>query len=630
MRVLISIGCNAYDHISPLSSAELDARRMFEALIRPEIGEYDRERSRLLLSPTGDEVRQTIREVLFSNGAIDTFTFFFAGHGGVKSGSFYMCVRDTRLDALSVTAMSLSDLFRSLSETAPVQSNIIIDACQSGGLVADLGVLLKTDIVGDAGSPGITLVATSAQNESSGETEAGGLGTNAILDCIEGRDLVQDRASTLDLVEIGRRISSHFQGAHQSPVVWGLNLYGPPRFCRNPRYGVDPATPLRDVMQAWPSVSDESIRKHYDHLWRAYVSVAGPWNPREFSDVVTSIILPLASTPEVLCEVVERFGAAALERAQYSGDAFRQSVVAATLAVCLLPYIENETVAQTARRFLNATSTTLIAAGKQLFVDLETDGYALLAQQRGGLSDLFYLPLRVANVLGWIAALRWLYSEGDENPAEAEKLFAKLLRSMLDSYSGSIVTLSDAQAPYWAAALSYAIYLGLTDDAEELTGLLFHSFVKCRGQLARGDIPLDKVLDYLVARHANDFTQIAELIERPNESLTVLLRSAMLLNLDEVFDQSLWEIDGVNFSAYLCSDFSQFGADLMVGGENLIWAIGTDVFRVTDLNSTWPPSPPRPESELSAALAVLASLLYPNRIPWFCLDSLSAKSDAEV
>lgn len=147
--------------------------------------------------------------------------------------------------------------------------------------------------------------------------------------------------------------------------------------------------------------------------------------------------------------------------------------------------------------------------------------------------------------------------------------------------------------------------------------------------MARGDIPLDKVLDYLVARHANDFTQIAELIERPNESLTVLLRSAMLLNLDEVFDQSLWEIDGVNFSAYLCSDFSQFGADLMEGGENLIWTIGTDVFRVTDLISTWPPSPPRPESELKAALAVLASLLYPNRIPWFCLDSLSAKSDAE-
>jgi hypothetical protein len=102
-------------------------------------------------------------------------------------------------------------------------------------------VLLKSNVLGDAGTPGITLVATSAQDQYSVESPAGGLGTGAILDCIEGRDFVQDTASALDLVEIGRRVSARLrETTEQSPVVWGLNLYGPPRFCRNARYGSDP------------------------------------------------------------------------------------------------------------------------------------------------------------------------------------------------------------------------------------------------------------------------------------------------------------------------------------------------------------------------------------------------------
>lgn len=177
MRLLISIGCNVYDHAPVLKGAEADAHRMFEALIRPDVGEYDPARSKLLLSPSMDELRQALRDVLFSNGAIDTFTFFFAGHGGVRAGSFYMWLRDSRPDAQSMTALSLSDVFRNLNEAAPAQSNIIIDACESGGLIADLGVLLKPDVRGDVGTPVVTLVATSAQNQYSGETQAGGLGT---------------------------------------------------------------------------------------------------------------------------------------------------------------------------------------------------------------------------------------------------------------------------------------------------------------------------------------------------------------------------------------------------------------------------------------------------------------------
>ncbi|MBB5546998.1 caspase family protein [Paraburkholderia fungorum] len=428
MRILLSIGCNAYDHANTLEGAEADARRMFDALVRPDIGDYDQSRSQLILSPSVDAVRKALREALFSNGTIDTFTLFFAGHGGVRAGSFYMWVRDTQSEAQSITALSLSDVFRSINEAAPAQSNIIIDACESGGLIADLGVLLKADMLGDAGTPGVTLVATSAQNQFSGETNSGGFGTNAILDCIEGRDFVQDTASILDLVEIGRCVSNRLRTKDQTPVVWGLNLYGPPRFCRNPHYGKDPAKPLRELVQLWPGDGAAAVQERYDDLWRAYASVSEEWLPRSFANVVAAALSPLAPTPELLVGFAERFADAALARAEYSDDAFRKAQVSAALAVCLLPHLRTESLERATVRFLETTGDLLTAAGSKLLDDLNRDRYALLANRGGGLAELFYLPLRVAKVLGWMGAAPRLYETDDPRRGTAEALFSALLQ----------------------------------------------------------------------------------------------------------------------------------------------------------------------------------------------------------
>lgn len=626
MRLLVSIGCNEYHFAENLAGAETDALRIYDALIREEVGEYDPSRSCLLLSPTINDVREALHRVLFSSReSIDTFTFFFAGHGCVSSGSFYMWVKDSTPEAQSISALSLSDLFRSLNEAAPTQSNVIIDACESGGLITDLGVLLKPNLLGDAGTPGVTLVATSAQNQYSGETKAGGLGTNLVLDCIEGREFVQDITSTLDLVEIGRQVSNRLRTSDQTPVVWGLNLYGPPRFCKNPRYAAGPASGLREVIQEWPAGSDDSVRQHFDELWRAYSSVNETWQPREFADVVDAILSPLSSSPEVLAGFAERLGTAVFERAALSDDKFRLVQTASTLAVCLLPHLENKAVRRTTERLLDIAGTALIATSSQLVDDLTTDKYALLAK-RGILSELFDLPVRVARVLGWIASGPYLLHEGDPRRQEIEDLFVSILRLALRHYSGSIVAISDAQAPYWALALSQAVELGLTVEAEELAGLLFYSLVNCQGRLARWDISPDKTLDYLLSRDTGDFEQTAELVERPNETLTVLLKAAGLMDLGEVFDDSLWKVDYVSFAAYINQDFAQYSLEMMTGGQNMVWTVGRDVFRTDEFTQTWPNPSPHPESDTEAALVVLASLLYPNRVAWFCFDRITSRA----
>jgi hypothetical protein len=85
MRILLSIGCNSYYHLGNLGGAEADATRIYETLMRSEVGGYDAARSRLRLSPTAAEVRNALAEVLFAGGQIDTFTFFFCGpRGGAR------------------------------------------------------------------------------------------------------------------------------------------------------------------------------------------------------------------------------------------------------------------------------------------------------------------------------------------------------------------------------------------------------------------------------------------------------------------------------------------------------------------------------------------------------------------
>lgn len=99
MRALISIGCNAYDQFDKLpllDGAEADASRVHELLIRDEIGGYDPEISALLLSPRESECRHAISSALGIQGGLDVLTVYFAGHGMVDPGGFYLCLSPRR------------------------------------------------------------------------------------------------------------------------------------------------------------------------------------------------------------------------------------------------------------------------------------------------------------------------------------------------------------------------------------------------------------------------------------------------------------------------------------------------------------------------------------------------------
>lgn len=615
-RALIAIGCNTYDYIGSLSYAEADARGVFDVLMRPEVGDYDSARSRLLLSPTLQEVRDILALVLFDGEPLDTLALTFAGHGAVGAGSFYMATRDTKPQALSATALSLSDLLRMVAEAAPKQTYLFIDACQSGGLISDLNVILKSEIMGKLGTPGVTLVATAAANESAYEVSGHGIGTAALLDCVRGNVFLQDTTPALDLVEIGRAVSKRVVAAGgQTPIVWGLNLYGPSSFCRNPHAGSGDA-PLRSVLVDWADAASAAvIRDGLPRLWEPYIDVPNNWRPRALLDQLHPLVSGVGADAAVAIGLVSRVEEAFANRAREARDRFREVEVRATCAVSLLPRSNHAVVEARLATVCGALAEMVEAAIADVVAAIDRYEFALVT---GSLGDLFHLPVRLLKLLGWAGfAVHVRRMLGQDESVAAARL-GDLYSRLFATYSLSLASMSDRQAPYALIALTASTHAALVDSGERLLGHMFLSAVECGGRVARADLEGEKSLAYLVAR-ANSADEVdLDLVAQPSELVTTLLRASRLFGLADQFDSSLERLDHLTLNAYLPADYLAFGSTHIEGGINAIFQVGHEVWRVEELEAAWPDFP-KPAGPGQALVVILASLLFPDRAPWFLL-----------
>jgi hypothetical protein len=623
-RALLAIGCDTYAELNPLTGAEADATAIFNLLIQAQIGDYDVGRSRLLRSPTLQDVRLALTDMLFGDQPLDTVTVTFAGHGAVSGGSFYMAMSDSRAHALSATALPLADLFRMIAEAAPRQTYLVIDACESGGLISDLNVILKSEVMGELGTPGVTLLATAASNEGAMEVEGHGVGTTALLACIRGDIFLQDSAPALDLVEIGRAVSERVSAVgEQTPVVWGLNLYGPPGFCKNPHAGTGNA-PLRSVLIGWPDASTTAaIGASLRGLWEPYVAIPNRWEPRAFLNAVAPLLASVGEHSDMRINLARRIADACAAQASESRDRYREIEVRAACAVALLPFAADENV----ELYLMATCGEIAALVEQVtdaaVSAIDAYSFALVT---GGMADLYYLPLRISKLLGWAGfAVHAKLVRGDGGSAVTR--LADLFERIFETYSLSLVAMSDAQAPYIMSALTAASRAGLNEQGERLVGHLFASSVDCAGRVAQADLDPSKVLGFLIARAVPPKEASIDMVAQPTELLLVLLRASRLFGLVDEVDTALERLDHLALNAYLSDNFRDFGAEQIAGGVNAVFHIGQDIWSVEDIETVWP-THPSPESPSAAMAALLASLLFPDRTPWFLMP-LQSLADAK-
>jgi len=253
---------------------------------------------------------------------------------------------------------------------------------------------------------------------------------------------------------------------------------------------------------------------------------------------------------------------------------------------------------------------------------LKLNKFCLLQSEGGGFVELYQLPIRISKVLGWAGAA--FLCAPASHKEKAGQHFSEILNQILGNYSSSVIALSDGQASHWEISLAVAKVLNLNEEGEQLIGLLFNSIVNCDGKLARYDIAPEKALSYLLSRECRSFQSTYELVERPIETLSVVLRAAKVFQLEDVIDEGLWLIDGLNFSCYRPSSYINYSSAVMDGGTNEGWQIGFDVFRVDEFIQSWTVSC-ESEDSLVYKLSVIGSLLLEDRVPWFCLDTFLVK-----
>ena len=190
MNVLVCIGSDTYDRLAGLSGAEKDARAIFDSLATRS-GDYDQKASRLLLSPELAAIQSALNAAFPTNTDPDVFTFFFAGHGAVKAGSFFLCTKDAHPDRLSTTAFPIISLFSLINEMRPRQVNIIVDACQAGGSSFDLGQLVRPEVIGSSQASSIAFLGACSSDQFAHETHEGGVLTQELIKCLTGGTMPQ-------------------------------------------------------------------------------------------------------------------------------------------------------------------------------------------------------------------------------------------------------------------------------------------------------------------------------------------------------------------------------------------------------------------------------------------------------
>lgn len=623
--ILLSVGCNQYDHIGNLASAESDAAGIFEALTVGPAALYSHDTSRLLLSPGKGDIEAALQSLLQRHKDLDTFALFFAGHGGMSDGSLYLCPRGTHADALSVTAINIAEILRAATELRPRQAYIVIDACQSGGVAFDLTAVLRQDI--SRKSPGFSLSVLSAAqpDQSAGETSAGGHFTTRILEVLKGDVRLNEHEPFLGLGDIVKAVRLPVSKGEQQPNLWSLNITGADAFCRNPNYSATSKaeTPF-GVLRFGPRRTPLSDELATD-LWRSFLSPSAA---------------TLQQLPDLFAKVVkEQSGADGLLSSTYAltnsfaetfaplQDTFARTLVHAAMARALMPYHTQPEGLKALEAQLELIKHSALAAVGELDEAMEREQYHLLAA--GALPDLYHLPRRTSIILGWIGYLLLVLPDNAQADREALR---DVTRRILSDYGATIAAVCDDQAAPLLLFLAQCKIRGWTDEGEEVVGRLYFDFNQHHGRVMVDDAPASDILDYLILRHENPSEAEADFLQNPSELFSIILVCAALFDLDDGIDTSLIQIDHTHFSFYVPSSYEEFWQECMESGEALIFQLGHalkpgyGVWTIGDMHRVWRHHI-EPCVEVAAAgcsppvlhAAAVASLIAPNRIAWFAV-----------
>jgi hypothetical protein len=613
MRVLLSIGCDDYLHASKLNGAVKDARSIFSALVGGQEHQYDEERSKLLISPTAEEFRRTLSELLYSNSSITVFTLFFAGHATVFDETLYLAPNDILPDRVPATAVGFPEILRTTAGARPKQANFVLDACNAAGLGFDIGSILKRTIVGNSDTMGISFIASSAAEQSASESSEGGKFTLEFVKTLSGERFVQQMRPFLSLAEIAQQIQADSSVGNQAISYWTLNLQGPNLFAKNlhfsgPAYATDT---IVSQLQKQKITTGERAAEFKS----AVVKLAGGVNERALSTTLEGVFSEI--DPDQRSSLI--YGLAEGLRIELAGakDPFIEARVLTVLFGQIMAFPPS--TARTAA--MEGMIEWYVSASRQalykLNESLSTDGNALLVE---GFSDLYELPVRISDVFGQCALL--FFSQRDRSESDST-LISTVVQRVIDRYGNSVLALTDDQATGYLLFLEMCRRTHWSEVSDEILGRLYHDLHKNFARCGAYSLDAKGQYELLKERYQVSPSITRGLYNLPSDLTSVILSFAALGSLDEFVDFTLIEIDHTTINYFVPDKFDRFGLADGLQGANYTLTLGRDFWRCIDLRRTLRGDIlPKYHSSASAMTweenfcSLAVALALRNRLPW--------------
>jgi hypothetical protein len=631
MRRCLVIGSSTYDQddLDELPGAKSDADSVYAVLIDPQYGAYDSS-SVKLIDPTLEEVRDALAKFVLSDPPLDVFSFYFAGHGDVSGGSFYMLLRSSKRGQLSRTALGITELFSLVNEGQPQQVNIVIDACRAGGVVFDLSQAIKAESLGAHISPNISLLAAADIVQGAEETDEGGIATTALVRALRGDDATPSTAPCLDLVTLGTHVAARMAeaGAAQAPIAWGLNLTGLSRFAINP-HAAKSVVPLIGTMTGTAPSSPiaQRLEGRRDRLWRTYLDLGQGVDLGALSSELETAIGLLDAEAGQTSDFILGLSYSLPPRARVSGEPFADAEVLAACAACLVEVSKKDfkaaaAIEDIARRFVSVVDAEMAALDQPL-----RNNWRALLSRRGGYGDFILLPLRISRLLGYMAAVEIVAQTYGLVRKSAEAAAASITQRLAAEFDASFVCLSDQQSAYLSVFFSSPLSVRHQPETEQIFGLMFSDFITRGGRILATEFSGSSAFQYCWALTTETPMPTTVPLAVPTTMLAVLLTASARLNNADVVDPYLHYLDHHSTNIYIPEKIDDFMRPSIPNGVNVTLSVGAEhglgIFTVDDFRAAFEKycSPVLQKldsgtSEDEQVAAMLACLVRPDRVFW--------------
>lgn len=617
---LVAIGCDDYqsETLNNLSGAENDASAVHDVLVNSEYSIYEKESSYLLKSPVISDVKRALEEVLFDKECPDIFTLFFAGHGGVIDGTYYLCLNETKTDRMSFTGLPLSEIFRIVSSSEVKHINLIIDACNTAGLVNDLLSLIKPELMGAKGSFGISILAAAASDEYAGEVAGQGLLTGSLINLISGKEKVNSDTEFLDLVNLGRVISTKFiqEGQDQTPSSWGMNLYGPSIFSKNPYHSHGNTISTHDFSFIPPASKVGMVLLEFkDLLWALYDDLDDTEGVREFLEAIRSAGKTTDSTDNLII-LLKGVGYRFLEKFNPDGD-FKQLEIINAISTVLIPYLSSEKARLAFSEFMELFKTYCVRLLDDLLRNLKKNRYHLLYKDGSGFdiqSNFFYLPIRISKILGYLSQLLLVDDESNEKVSA----FLDVIRK---DYRDNLIAISEEQAPYIHSFFAVHHILGKGDQVKDFLISYVRDYISFSGEIAALNLRAEDTLKFFIQRYTQSEVDI-EYKSNPDSLGSSLLIHSNVYDIAEDVDSVLHVLDRHKFHLFIPKSLDQFGDEIMENGFNMVLRCGFNFWSCKEFSDIFSEHSNKYSEIDSSSLGniekfacVASSFVQPDRIP---------------